>query len=250
MREADAIFQLQMEVAMQIVFGFALGCIKISICLQLHRIFWINRLFSIVSSLAAILSFIWASATAIISFTLCRPIAYNWDPSIPGTCGNFAAAYLATGVCDVAIDVLIFLPPIPLLYSLKIATGEKIATIGIFMLGLLTIVVGIIRTITSVQVGSANDDDTGIFISAHIFCISELCVATVVASLLVMRPLMVLAYDAVSSFKMRSRWFGTPRWTVSRVIRDSERVDSGKEDSFKETEARPTSASVDKSALF
>ncbi|KAK5991669.1 hypothetical protein PT974_07702 [Cladobotryum mycophilum] len=70
------------------------------------------------------------------AFLLCRPVAFNWDKSITGTCGDRVKAYLATCVLNLLIDLSVVALPMPALWSLKMPLKKKLAVSGILGLGL------------------------------------------------------------------------------------------------------------------
>ena len=67
---------------------------------------------------------------------VCTPIQYNWDKSIDGTCGDDYALVLWTAIINAAIDVLIVLLPVPVVWRLHMAAQKKAAITATFALGL------------------------------------------------------------------------------------------------------------------
>ena len=66
----------------------------------------------------------------------CVPISYYWDKSIAGGhCININ--YLGYGITGAGFltDLLIWLLPVPWLWSLQMKLPRKLAVIGIFLLG-------------------------------------------------------------------------------------------------------------------
>ena len=62
-------------------------------------------------------------ATAVILGTLliCRPLAYNWNRTIDGTCGNTQKLYLSGGIVNLLLDVAIVTLPMPMLWNLQVS---------------------------------------------------------------------------------------------------------------------------------
>ncbi|EED22469.1 integral membrane protein, putative [Talaromyces stipitatus ATCC 10500] len=180
--------ELKLTLAGQVVYALALGCIKASICLQLIRLFWIDKLFRYLGFVLLALSIGWALQTMLIGFLICRPISHNWNTNSPGTCGDLHAAYISVGIVDAVTDGLIFLLPIPKIGSLQLPNRTKLATSAIFALGLLTIASGIVRT---VQVAHLQFDpnDTGAEVDLCVWSVVEPSVGIIVACMIVMRPL-------------------------------------------------------------
>jgi len=64
-------------------------------------------------------------------------MAYNWDRTIHGTCGDTTALYLSTGIVNLIIDVGIVSLPMPMLWGLQMKFAKKLALSLIFGLGFL-----------------------------------------------------------------------------------------------------------------
>jgi hypothetical protein len=68
----------------------------------------------------------------------CRPVAFNWDKSIPGgRCSTQQAPFLASAIINMSIDVIIFALPMPMLWGLHMNRKKKISLVVIFGLGFL-----------------------------------------------------------------------------------------------------------------
>lgn len=79
---------------------------------------------------------IWSIYAALGTWALCTPIAFNWNPDIPGGhCADRQASFYAIGVLDVATDCLIFLLPLPMIWNLQTAMRNKIGLSLIFSIG-------------------------------------------------------------------------------------------------------------------
>ncbi|KAF7596745.1 hypothetical protein BBP40_000173 [Aspergillus hancockii] len=99
------------------------------------------------------LSVSWSLMTILIGFLNCRPLNYNWDLQDPaGHCGNQNAVHSAVGRVDIFAGVMIILIPIPMVLRLKMPLSKKLAILGIFALGILTIIITILRTVTMLNV--------------------------------------------------------------------------------------------------
>lgn len=95
---------------------------------------WLQHTAHVLMALAVLYS---AAATLEI-FLICQPLASFWNPMIPGGhCGNLRQAWLAVGITNLLLDVFTILLPLPVLWSLKLATKCKVGLSVIFSLGLL-----------------------------------------------------------------------------------------------------------------
>lgn len=100
------------------------------------RIFCV-RSFRIAAYTTTALSVIWAVATILMILVVCRPLEHFWNPSSPGECGDLVTTLIVFGVLDVAIDVVILLLPIPMVWKLQMPFANKIGLAAIFAMGLL-----------------------------------------------------------------------------------------------------------------
>lgn len=69
------------------------------------------------------------------SFLLCRPVQYNWDKTIEGTCADTSSAFLSAAIINLLIDVCTIVLPLPMLWKLHLPTAKKIGIIAMFSLG-------------------------------------------------------------------------------------------------------------------
>lgn len=74
-----------------------------------------------------------------IFFTLifaCSPVQKSFDVSITeGTCVSSTALYIATAVCNIASDLILFLLPMPMVFGLQLPTKQKLGLLFVFTIG-------------------------------------------------------------------------------------------------------------------
>lgn len=80
---------------------------------------------------------LWCVAVILESLLLCQPLAINWDPTVPGHCGNTTAAYLAAHCVNLVLDIAVAIAPIPVLWQLQMKLEKKIGISLMFALGLM-----------------------------------------------------------------------------------------------------------------
>jgi hypothetical protein len=202
--------QLKLLIANQTTYAVALGLVKCSILLSLIRIFHVFRTFRIIAYLAMTFCICWALQTILIAFLICRPISYNWDQvNQTGKCGDLTAAYVSIGIVDVISDLIIFVLPLPLIGKLKMRRSSKLATMGLFALGVFTVAAGAARTGMIYYTRFDPTDPEGPTMNL-IWAAVEPCVAIIVASLLVTKPLFVFVSakcsSVISSLPYASAW--------------------------------------------
>ncbi|KAK8001106.1 hypothetical protein PG991_013328 [Apiospora marii] len=131
-----------------LIYTVTVGAAKATLCLFYRRInparsFQIGVWF---------LMFVCVGSSAAVCFSLlfaCRPISASWDPLLAGTatCLDRPAIYVATAAIGVFTDVMLLSFPIPTILGLKIKLRQKVALVGLFVLGSITMITSIVRLI-------------------------------------------------------------------------------------------------------
>lgn len=123
-------------IPLQFLWVLSLSCTKVSILLLYLRIFPVRTVVLICWGTIAVIA-AWAIATILAGCLICRPFAFNWDPTIPGGyCGNQVSSFTATGVINLVTDVVVLITPMPSLYRLQMAMYKKVTLMTVFGLGL------------------------------------------------------------------------------------------------------------------
>ncbi|OQO09229.1 hypothetical protein B0A48_06121 [Cryoendolithus antarcticus] len=127
---------------------------KVSLVASYIRVAGFNRNYKIF--LMVVMAMVIANQviyTILLSFA-CRPIAKQWDPTIPGVCIDQLATYFGLGGSSLAFDFIIIVLPFPILRRLQLDTRKKIGLGALFALGFfITIVQGLrVRTISRLRV--------------------------------------------------------------------------------------------------
>jgi len=78
---------------------------------------------------------LWNVSDILAALLVCRPIARNWDFTIPGTCGSQPNFYLSMGIVNIISDVFILALPLPYLYELKLAWKKKLLAMSMLSIG-------------------------------------------------------------------------------------------------------------------
>ena len=84
------------------------------------------------------IQFAWFIGVTLSGLLYCRPLAFAWNPTIPGgKCGNATQAYLSAHIINLMLDIAVALAPIPVLAKLQLKKAKKIEITGIFALGIM-----------------------------------------------------------------------------------------------------------------
>lgn len=102
--------------------------------MTLGRIFCV-RSFRIAAYTMTGLAVLWALGTILMILTICRPVTKFWNRELPGECGDLVTTLIVFGALDVALDVVILLLPIPMVWQLQMPFANKIGLACIFAMG-------------------------------------------------------------------------------------------------------------------
>ncbi|KAJ5812170.1 hypothetical protein N7474_008471 [Penicillium riverlandense] len=142
---SSVIITLKTILPLEALYGIVLGLIKSSIMLFYFRIFGSKRSFRISIFVTMAIVWMWAASVILETFLLCRPLAYNWDTSIAGTCGNRNATYVVAGTLNLITDLMVMVLPLPHILKLQLTLAKKVALCSVFSIGLLVSIISIIR---------------------------------------------------------------------------------------------------------
>ncbi|PLN76185.1 hypothetical protein BDW42DRAFT_199069 [Aspergillus taichungensis] len=171
----------------QTLWVLSLSCTKFSILLLYLRIFPAKAVVRIVWGTSAVVA-AWAIGTILATFLVCRPMAYNWNPNISGgTCGREIVSYIVSGTINLFTDLAVVIIPMPLLCQLQMARSRKMTLMAVLGLGFVACIVSLLRihTLFGVRFG----DITFTLPHANIFTGLEPCLAIILSSIPLMRPL-------------------------------------------------------------
>lgn len=121
------------------------GQLLYSFCLLLGKssyVFFYRRIFvtkSFKTATWVVLAFIcaWFVGNVLQVFFICRPLASNWDASIPSICGNRPVVYTVMGSINVATDAVLMILPVPYISKLQMSTSSKVGVSMTFLFGLM-----------------------------------------------------------------------------------------------------------------
>lgn len=76
--------------------------------------------------------------TAPLCFNYCMPHNGDpWDLNVLMNCNHLATPGLVQAAINIAVDIAIFVLPLPVITKLHVPTGKKVALVGVFATGLL-----------------------------------------------------------------------------------------------------------------
>ncbi|KAJ2989964.1 hypothetical protein NUW58_g3198 [Xylaria curta] len=178
----------KIQTALSAVWGWSLFAIKVSIIDLYVNIFQVPWFIKACYIWLAIQT-AWATANFLAIVLLCRPLAYQWDKTIPGgECGNFLASYYGAHVIIFTLDIILTVLPIPVLWQLKMDMKKKIVVTLMFGLGLFINILNLIRLAWRQKVSST--DITYEYALLFFFSVLEAQLGIVLACVPLMQPVL------------------------------------------------------------
>ncbi|KAH7378895.1 hypothetical protein BKA64DRAFT_585274 [Cadophora sp. MPI-SDFR-AT-0126] len=179
---------LKSRYASIIIYNFGLLFTKLSILLQYLRIcVSVPVRHAVYGVIAFVIAYSISSFFASI-FT-CTPVAYFWNPTIPGgRCVDKWALYFANGGMSIVTDFAILVLPAILLKDLLLPMRQKVTLVAILALGGAACIASIVR-LQVLCVLSKSQDPTWDSQGASTWSIIELNIGIICASVSTLRPL-------------------------------------------------------------
>ncbi|CAJ2506402.1 Uu.00g005320.m01.CDS01 [Anthostomella pinea] len=132
---------LKLVIPLQLTWALSLSCTKISILLLYMHVFPVTALIWTARATIVII-IMWATATILAGLLICKPLAFNWDQTIPGgSCGDQVLSFTITGIVNLITDIMALALPLPFLFQLQMKLYKKVVLMCVFSLGFLTCVV-------------------------------------------------------------------------------------------------------------
>ncbi|KAK1751517.1 hypothetical protein QBC47DRAFT_417413 [Echria macrotheca] len=81
----------------------------------------------------------------VLSIFMCTPIQRGWDKTVEGTCVEEQPYLFSNAAFNMAADVIVFVMPIPTLWSLQLPLRQRMILLGTFSCGSVILVANIVR---------------------------------------------------------------------------------------------------------
>lgn len=131
---------LKLAFATSILYFSIAGATKVGILLMYNRIFNVSNAFRYQLYLASSLVIGWWIGCTVAAFTNCIPLEWSWINSFadPRYCFDYNLFWMASGACEVALDVLILGMPVSVVLRMQqMSWTRRMQVLGIFALGAL-----------------------------------------------------------------------------------------------------------------
>lgn len=117
-----------------VVYNVATCVLKISILLQVRRIFQ-NPLMQKITLVGLLFEAAWGITLSILLPLVCYPVAAFWDTSVEGQCLNQLAIWYVMAAVNLITDFVVFSLPLPVIKGLQLPRRQKAMLMGVFCLG-------------------------------------------------------------------------------------------------------------------
>ncbi|KAI1387562.1 uncharacterized protein F4822DRAFT_406930 [Hypoxylon trugodes] len=182
----DAVLTLKLIIPFEALYGVTLMFVKWSILLFYQRVFGASKSIWWVTYAVMAIIFLWMVSVILETFLLCRPLAYNWDTSIEGSCGDRNTVYVVAGATNMATDFMVLLVPVPIIWKLKMPVSQRVGLMATFGLGLFITAISIIRLKSLIDISFT--DPTWTLPMGLLWTVLEPELAILVANFPFMRP--------------------------------------------------------------
>ncbi|KAI9776786.1 MAG: hypothetical protein M1835_005409 [Candelina submexicana] len=191
--------QIKFDYILVVIEKLAYGLIKLSVLLFYRRIFPTED-FRFRNSIAVVLIALWTIAFFLAEVFVCGAhpaMLWNGKPS-KGQCTNHAQLLLWFAITDIIGDIAVLTMPYGVIRTLQMDRKKKRGVIGIFMLGILALIAGIIRlgfvvrsfTEKSLSFNIIQGDWNGPSTPPVLWTLVEVSVGTIAACLPALAPLL------------------------------------------------------------
>ncbi|KAL9610185.1 MAG: hypothetical protein Q9167_005089 [Letrouitia subvulpina] len=112
----------------------AIATTKFSILFFYNRIFSIKNFRIVLYAIGMTVMMWWIVMQFTVIFE-CAPIDLTWSPHKEGHCISLKKFFLGQAIPNIATDLVLLLIPIPMIWNLQLPRSQKVALIGVFLLG-------------------------------------------------------------------------------------------------------------------
>ncbi|KAF1958161.1 hypothetical protein CC80DRAFT_469031 [Byssothecium circinans] len=146
---------------------------KLAVLVLYLRIFSIQKYRIATWATGALVVITWLGAL-IGSLSICKPLAYQWDKTIPGgRCGNLIRGYQLIGIPNLLSDIIMMVLPLPAIWKLQMGIAAKIGLVVTFLFGSAGTITCILRVVTFFHSTTLLTDPTYTCVATFSYLIAE-----------------------------------------------------------------------------
>lgn len=134
---AENIIYIKIALTTAVLYYTIAGATKQGILLMYYRLFSVSTSFRYQLYIASVLVIGWWVGCTIAALTNCIPLEWTWRHTFadPRGCFDFSIFWMASGACEVFLDVMILFLPVSVVARMKLSPKRKLTVLGIFLLG-------------------------------------------------------------------------------------------------------------------
>ncbi|KAJ5361558.1 hypothetical protein N7541_002402 [Penicillium brevicompactum] len=129
------------------IWATATVCFRLAILLLYIEVFPGNKNFARCAAGVGGLVLLYWVATVFTLALGCRPVQYNWNRKIPGSCGDIRKIQLGSAGFNMVMDLLVVLLPLPVIWRLQMSSRKKIGVSVSFAIGIFTAAINLARIV-------------------------------------------------------------------------------------------------------
>ncbi|PVH91342.1 hypothetical protein DM02DRAFT_664093 [Periconia macrospinosa] len=199
----------------QILIVITLPFTKLGICLTYLRIFYSEKQGRRLIKGVLVLLFISFFPNLIMVIFQCKPISAFWTERPPTPkCIDSRPSFFLNGVLNIVCDIALIAIVLPRVIHLRLNGRQKIAVIGIVMLGLLAVIAGIARMVRVGRVLSSRKIDPWDLYDVSIWTSTEINATLICAAAPGVKPLISKLFPRLLGTSYRSRTGTAPSDTI------------------------------------
>ena len=128
---------LKLSFVSSVLYFTIVSSTQLSALMMYYRLFRVDAIFRRQLAVVGILVIIFWIGSTLANLTNCIPLEWTWHDALdnPKYCFNYNIFWMASGACEVLLDVLILALPIRAVLRLQLSTRKKITISGVFLLG-------------------------------------------------------------------------------------------------------------------
>ncbi|XXH02057.1 hypothetical protein Hte_008422 [Hypoxylon texense] len=190
---------LKLSFSCSVLYFTVSGATKLGILLMYHRIFAVSTAFRYQLFVSSALVLGWWIGCTVAALRKCQSLEAGLASTLndPRYCFDFNVFWLASGICEILLDVLILTLPVGVVVRMRYSLRRKLMVSGIFLLGAFIIVTGIVKVILAYTPGKRSLS----YANAELWAALHSSMAILCASLPIFRPLVKRVAD--SSFVVK-----------------------------------------------
>lgn len=137
---------LKLSFSCSVMYFTVCGATKLGILLMYHRIFAISTAFRYQLFISSALVIAWWVGCTIAALRKCQSLEIGLASTLndPRYCFDFNVFWLASGIAEILLDVLILTLPVAVVVRMRYSLRRKLMVSGIFLLGALYVLIGIL----------------------------------------------------------------------------------------------------------